>query len=102
MSKPIDITIRPIRREDAQAFNEIRRTYSVMRNTLALMSDRVDKTEAMLASLGENDYMFVAETNNNGEKDVIGFAGLHVNSSPRLRHSAEIGISVAEIIREEE
>ncbi|SJS86380.1 Uncharacterised protein [Clostridioides difficile] len=25
MSKPIDITIRPIRREDAQAFNEIRR-----------------------------------------------------------------------------
>ncbi|HBG7168028.1 TPA: GNAT family N-acetyltransferase, partial [Clostridioides difficile] len=49
MSKPIDITIRPIRREDAQAFNEIRRTYSVMRNTLALMSDRVDKTEAMLA-----------------------------------------------------
>lgn len=68
MSKPIDITIRPIRREDAQAFNEIRRTYSVMRNTLALMSDRVDKTEAMLASLGENDYMFVAETNNNGEK----------------------------------
>ena len=50
MSKPIDITIRPIRREDAQAFNEIRRTYSVMRNTLALMSDRVDKTEAMLAS----------------------------------------------------
>ncbi|MGO0916422.1 hypothetical protein ACTPEM_25415, partial [Clostridioides difficile] len=42
---------------------------------LALMSDRVDKTEAMLASLGENDYMFVAETNNNGEKDVIGFAG---------------------------
>ncbi|EGT4967441.1 TPA: GNAT family N-acetyltransferase [Clostridioides difficile] len=96
MSKPIDITIRPIRREDAQAFNKIRRTYSVMRNTLALMSDRVDKTEAMLASLGENDYMFVAETNNNGEKDVIGFAGLHVNSSPRLRHSAEIGISVAE------
>lgn len=82
MSKPIDITIRPIRREDAQAFNEIRRTYSVMRNTLALMSDRVDKTEAMLASLGENDYMFVAEINNNGDKDVIGFAGLHVNSSP--------------------
>lgn len=96
MSNAIDITIRPIRREDAQAVNEMRRAYGVMRNTLALMSDRVDKTTAMLDSLGENDYMFVAEIDNNREKTVIGFAGLHVNSSPRLRHSAELGITVNE------
>lgn len=96
MSKALDIIIRPVRREDAQSINEMRRAYNVMRNTLALMSDRLDKTIAMLDSLGENDYMLVAEIDNDGEKNVIGFAGLHVNPSPRLRHSAELGITVDE------
>lgn len=50
-----------------------------MRNILVLMSDRVDKIEVMLVFLGENDYMFVVEINNNGGKDVIGFVGLYVN-----------------------
>ncbi|MDB0439704.1 GNAT family N-acetyltransferase [Clostridioides difficile] len=96
MSKALDITIRPVRREDAQAINEMRRAYNVMRNTLALMSDKLDKTIAMIDSLSENDYMFVAEIDNDGEKNVIGFAGLHVSPSPRLRHSAELVITVDE------
>lgn len=86
--------IRPIRFEDAEDVNEMRRMDGVRETILGIKSERINKTEDFIKGLGPNDYVFVAEVKNNGVRKVVGVVGLHVNSNPRCRHSAGIGIMV--------
>ncbi|GFR35547.1 acetyltransferase [Thermobrachium celere] len=86
--------IRPIRLEDAEDVNEMRRMDGVRETILGIKSERINKTEDFIKNLGPNDYVFVAEVKNNGVRKVVGVVGLHVNSNPRCRHSASIGIMV--------
>ncbi len=89
-----NLTIRPIRVEDAAAINAMRRMDGVRENTLGLFSERVDRSEQYIRGLTENDFQLVAEIEENGEKKVIGTVGLNVYRNPRMRHSASMGILV--------
>lgn len=89
----MNFIIRPVKVEDAQAINEIRRMDEVMENMLGIPSERVDRSVEFLKNLSENDHLFVAEIQEETKK-VVGLIGLHVKKSPRLRHSAGIGIMV--------
>lgn len=88
------VMIRPVKVEDSEAINEIRRMHGVMENMLAMKSERVDKTKKRTENIGEDEHLMVAEIDESGAKKVVALAGLHVNSSPRLRHSGSIGIGV--------
>jgi putative acetyltransferase len=91
----MEILIRPIRIEDAVTINEIRRMDGVMENTLGLKSDRIVKSEDFIKNLGGNAPILVAEIVENSQKKVVGLCGLHLELSPRMRHSASLGISVS-------
>ena len=91
----MEILIRPIRIEDAVAINEIRRMDGVMENTLGLKSDRIVKSEDFIKGLGGNAHILVAEIVENNQKKVVGLCGLHLELSPRMRHSGSMGISVS-------
>jgi len=73
----MDYVIRPIRLEDAEAINEVRRMDGVMETILGIKSERINKTEDFIKGLGANDHIFVAEVNN-VEKKVVGVVGLHI------------------------
>jgi L-phenylalanine/L-methionine N-acetyltransferase len=91
----MEIIVRPIRIDDAVAINEIRRMDGVMENTLGLKSDRLVKSEDFIKGLGGNAHVLVAEVVDNNLKKVVGICGLHLELSPRMRHSGSIGISVS-------
>lgn len=84
-----NLVIRPVRPEDAEDINAIRRQREVAEFTLALPSERIEASRGLLAGLGPNDHLMVAEV----EGRVVGMAGLHVFEG-RRRHSAGMGISV--------
>jgi putative acetyltransferase len=86
--------IRPVRKEDAEGLNEIRRMPEVFYNMLATPSERIQNTEAFIAGLGPDSHQFVAVVSSDGGEKVIGMIGLNVSVSPRLRHSAGLGIMV--------
>lgn len=87
--------IRPIRVEDAEAINNIRRMPGVFENLRALPSERINRNEKYIANLDNNSHMFVAVTEvSPGEELIIGSAGLTVYNELRLRHSASLGIMV--------
>lgn len=90
----MNIVIRPVRIEDSGDINELRRMKGVMENTLAMASERVSRTKKFTENLSNDDYVLVAEVEEENIKKVVGLVGLHLNTSPRLRHSASIGISV--------
>ncbi|MFN4201385.1 GNAT family N-acetyltransferase [Fervidobacterium gondwanense] len=62
--------------------------------TLGIKSEMITKSEEYIRDLGPNDHVFVARITENGEKKVVGFIGLHVNTNPRQGHSARLGIAV--------
>ena len=67
----------------------------VMENILSIPSERVQKSENSISNLDVNSHQFVAVVKDkDGIEKVIGCAGLSVYASPRLRHSAGIGIMV--------
>lgn len=82
--------IRPVSQADAASLHAIRTMSGVRENVYGLPSQRVADSEAFIASLGKNDHLMIAEMNG----IVIGCAGLHVNSNPRLTPSAHLGIMV--------
>ncbi|WP_411678213.1 GNAT family N-acetyltransferase [Caproicibacter sp.] len=86
--------IRPVRKEDAEGINEMRRMPEVFYNMLALPSERIQKTENFIAAMGPNSHEFVAVTEDNGTEKIIGMVGLNISANPRLRHSAGLGIMV--------
>ncbi|WP_042273684.1 GNAT family N-acetyltransferase [[Clostridium] dakarense] len=90
----MDLIIRPIKVEDSKQVVELRTMKGVMENTLAMPSEREDKIREKTLNLGINDYIFVAEIKEENDYKIVGIAALNVENSPRLRHSAGIGISV--------
>lgn len=89
-----DFIIRPVRVEDAEAINEIRRMDGVRENILGIVSERAAKSEEFIKGLSVNDHVLVAEVEENGIKKVVGMIGMNVSRNPRLRHTASIGIMV--------
>ena len=90
----LNYIIRPVRKEDAEGLNEIRRMPEVFYNMLAIPSERMQKTEEFIVGLGANSHEFVAVIPEDGKEKVIGMVGLNVSASPRMRHSAGLGIMV--------
>lgn len=90
----LNYIIRPVRQEDAEGLNEMRRMPEVFYNMLAIPSERMQKTEEFIAGLGANSHQFVAVVPEGGKEKVIGMVGLSVSASPRMRHSAGLGIMV--------
>lgn len=83
--------IRPVRPDDAEQINAIRRQESVLLGTLALPGERVEQTRKFLEGLGPEAHLLVAEL----DGQVVGLIGLHVKSG-RMRHSATVGMMVHE------
>lgn len=91
----MDFYIRPVEPGDARGINQLRRMPGVFENLLAIPSERVSRSEEYLARLDGNTHQFVAVTEiRPGEEIIIGDAVLNVYASPRMRHSASIGIMV--------
>lgn len=90
----MELTIRPVEVEDSKDINEIRRMKGVMENMLAISSERLDRTKRHTENLDLNTHILVAELKESENKKVVGIVSLNVNSSPRLRHSGSLGISV--------
>jgi len=80
-----DVTIRPVRVEDAEAIWRIAREEGVIENILALPSDRLEQRHKQLSELGPDEHFVVAEVSG----AVAGLAGLQVGRG-RLRHSGHL------------
>lgn len=89
-----DFIIRPIQASDAADVHEMRVMEGVRENIPSFSSERLEASEAKYASLTADDHILVAEANCGGRRKVVGWALLHVNASPRRRHSALFGIMV--------
>ncbi|HEY8415999.1 MAG TPA: hypothetical protein VIK99_09525 [Thermaerobacter sp.] len=81
MPLTVQVTIRPVRPEDAGPVWEISREPGVIENILRLPSDRVDQWQKRFGQPVPNDHFFVAKA----DGEVVGFAGLVVGEG-RLRH----------------
>lgn len=90
----MEFTIRPVRLEDAEDLNTMRRMPGVFENMLGLPSERISKSEDFLRNMGPNHHEFAAVTERDGKETVIGCAGLTVAANPRMCHSATFGIMV--------
>lgn len=64
----MNINIRSIKLEDAEAIHEIRTMDGVRENIMSLTSDRITKTQAFISGLTNNQHIFVAEVEENGGK----------------------------------
>ncbi|MGE5623698.1 MAG: GNAT family N-acetyltransferase [Methanocella sp.] len=85
----LDYQIRPVRVEDAEAVNELRRQPGVMEFTYAIPTERVAESRKYFESLGPNDHVLVVEVAGR----VVGIGGLHVQTGKR-RHLGTVGISI--------
>lgn len=89
MSSSVEILIRPVLVEDAEALWKIGRQKGVIETTMALPSTRLEQRRKTLAELGPNEHYLVAEV----AGQVVGIVGLEVGSG-RLRHSGYLFIYV--------
>lgn len=85
----MEITIRPVRIEDAEAINAIRRSPSVVENTFGMPSERIEANRKFIENLSGDDHLLVAEV----DGEVVGMAGIHLKRG-KARHSAGLGIMV--------
>ena len=85
-----EISIRPVRPEDAEALWEIARQQGVIETTLSLPSDRLASRAKRFAKLGPDEHWLVAVA----DGAVVGLAGLNVGTG-RLRHSGYVFLFVA-------
>lgn len=90
----MEFIIRPIRYEDANDVNELRRMEGVRDNLYAIPSERVTRAENMIKNLGKNDHLFVAEVKEKERLKVVGMVGMSTDDSPRSRHVGSLGIMV--------
>lgn len=89
------INIRPIQAKDAEDLYRIRTMDGVCEQLLALPSARLSDTEEFISTLSKDDHIFVAELNDSKHQGlVVGSAGLVVESSLKLRHSARVGLMI--------
>ena len=86
-----ELSIRPVRSDDAEALHRIRRLPWVVRYTMGLPSVRIDDVRRRIEGYGRDDHVLVAEL----DGAVVGMAGLHVGASKR-RHVGDVGIFVAD------
>jgi putative acetyltransferase len=84
-----ELLIRPVRAEDAEALNELRRRDAVAQFIPSFSSERESYTRKYIEGFGSNDHVFVAELDGR----VVAQAGLHVREG-KMRHSAWVGIAV--------
>jgi L-phenylalanine/L-methionine N-acetyltransferase len=84
-----DIEIRPVRPEDAEAIHQLRLLPSIIDNTMAIPSERLQDARRRVESYGPDDHIFVAVQ----DGQVVGMAGLHVGNR-KLRHSGSVGMMV--------
>ncbi|MDR1580348.1 MAG: GNAT family N-acetyltransferase [Synergistaceae bacterium] len=84
------VKIRAVKTEDAPDINRIRTMSGVRENIISITSERIVDTEKYIRELTANDHMLVAEF----DGAVVGCVSLHVQSMPRARHSASLGIMV--------
>lgn len=90
----MNVNIRPVKIEDAPFINELRRMDGVRENIMGLITERESKTVNFINGLTDNDYVLVAEVEENGLKRVVGIVSMSVGRSPRVRHTGSIGIMV--------
>jgi putative acetyltransferase len=90
----MDMVIRPVKLEDYEDINEIRRMDGVRETILGITSESFHQSKAFIEGLGRNDHLLVAEVQENGIKKVVGIVGLNVSSNPRTKHTASLGIMV--------
>jgi len=90
MSAPLDLIIRPVLLQDAEALWTIARQEGVIETTMALPSLRLEQRMKSISALSENDHYMVAER----AGEVVGIAGLTVGTG-RTRHSGSLFVYVA-------
>lgn len=91
----MEIRIRPVCAEDAQAICEMRRMRGVMENMLSLPTETLTKSEKIAAGTDPNSHRLVAVALlEDGTEKAVGLVGLQVYENPRLRHSGGLGIQV--------
>ncbi|EPY2273668.1 GNAT family N-acetyltransferase [Clostridium sporogenes] len=88
------VIIRAVSPEDYKDINEIRCMVGVRENILGRISERFEQSKDFLQSLGNNDHLLVAEIKEEDENKVVGVIGLNINSNPRTKHTASLGMMV--------
>jgi putative acetyltransferase len=84
-----ELLIRPLRSDDADALNELRRRDAVAEFIPSFSSERESATRELLDGFGANDHVFVAELDGR----VVAYALLHVREG-KERHSGWVGVAV--------
>ncbi|EKS4345753.1 GNAT family N-acetyltransferase [Clostridium sporogenes] len=88
------VIIRAVSFEDYKDINEMRCMLGVRENILGRISERFEQSKGFIQSLDNNDHLLVAEIKEEDEKKIVGVIGLNVNSNPRTRHTASLGMMV--------
>ncbi|KEI74294.1 GNAT family N-acetyltransferase [Clostridium botulinum] len=86
--------IRAVSPEDYKEINEIRCMIGVRENILGRISERLEQSKEFIQSLGSNDHLLVAEIKEEDKNKVVGVIGLNINSNPRTKHTASLGMMV--------
>ncbi|BDB02990.1 GNAT family N-acetyltransferase [Clostridium botulinum] len=86
--------IRAVSPEDYKEINEIRCMVGVRENILGRISERFEQSKDFIQSLGSNDHLLVAEIKEEDKNKVVGAIGLNINSNPRTKHAASLGMMV--------
>ncbi|KEI84598.1 GNAT family N-acetyltransferase [Clostridium botulinum] len=86
--------IRAVSPEDYKDINEIRCMSGVRENILGRISERLEQSKEFIQSLGSNDHLLVAEIKEEDKNKVVGVIGLNINSNPRTKHVAALGMMV--------
>jgi putative acetyltransferase len=94
----MNLKIRTVEITDVRDLHEIRVQNSSIENTLAIKSMTISRTENFIRNLTPDSHYMVAEVDDGDEdnRKVVGVCVLTVSSSPKLRHSASVGINVHE------
>ncbi|SHI10723.1 putative acetyltransferase [Clostridium collagenovorans DSM 3089] len=91
----MNIIIRPVKLEDAEGINLLRRMPGIFESTLTIPSQRINIDHSKIINLTQNDYQFVAILQEKDKSELlIGTSSLVIPNNPRLRHSASIMLMV--------
>ncbi|EJP6473247.1 GNAT family N-acetyltransferase [Clostridium botulinum] len=88
------VIVRAVSPEDYKDINEIRCMVGVRENILGRISERLEESKGFIQSLDNNDHLLVAEIKEEDKNKVVGVIGLNINSNPRTKHAAALGMMV--------
>lgn len=87
--------IRPVQLSDAPQINALRRMSGVMEDILAVPSEPIQRTEAMIAAMDmSRHHQFVAMIKEDERERVIATAAIQVEAALRMRHCGSVFIMV--------